>query len=178
MDVLRLYDSDRRPPNWTDVVRSTQFVAFSTDVDSGSPTDADGRPFPSTAVTTCLVFDSLAEARQFCEARVAERASVLFEIFDARGRVENPLVVIVSPSRAGSLEGSSRAVRLRKRIAIVLLAGAGPLVWYDYWTANGALILPAFLGISMALAALRLLFLNMAVREAERTRRDRLARYE
>jgi hypothetical protein len=178
MEVLRLYDPERRPPNWSDIVRPTQFVAFSSNVDSGGVTDADGAPFPSTAAATCLVFDSLAEARRFCETRVGERAAVRFEIFDARGRVEAPLVVIVSPSRAGALEGSSRTIRLRKWAAIVLLAGGPPLIWYDYWNADGALILPAFLGISMALAGLRLLFLNMAVREAERTRRKRLERYE
>ena len=178
MDVVRLYDPARRPPNWDDVIRPTQFVAFSSDVDGGGSTDADGNPFPSTASATCLVFDSLAEARRFCEARVAEVPSVRFEVFDARGRVEAPLVVIVSRSRAGTLEGSRRAMLVRKWAAIVLLAGAGPLVWYDYSTADGTLVLPTFLGISMAIAAVRLLFLNMGVREAERTRRERLDRYE
>jgi hypothetical protein len=178
MDVLRLYDPERRPPNWTDIVRPAMFVAFASDIDSGSPTDAAGRPFPSTTAATCLVFDTLAEARAYCTARVVEAPSVQFELFDGRGRVEAPLVVIVSPSRAAGLEGGGRPMALRKWAAIVLLAGAGPLIWYDYSTAGGALVLPTFLGISMALAALRLLFMNMAVREAERTRRKRLEGYE
>jgi hypothetical protein len=178
MDVLRLFDAERRPPNWSDIVRPTQFVVFSSDADNGASIDAEGHPFPSTADATCLVFDSLAEARRFCDARVAEVPSVRFEIFDARGRVEEPLVVIVSPSRAASLESSSRSIRLRKWAAFALLAASGPLVWYDYSTAGGSLVLPTFLGISLALAALRLLFMNMAIREAERARRERLERHE
>ena len=178
MEILRLFDPDRRPPNWSDIIRPGQFVGFSSDADSGGPTDADGRPFASTTAATGLVFDSLAEARQFCEARVAEIPSVRFEIFDARGRVDEPLVVIVSPSRAGALESSARSTRRRTWAAIALLAGSGPLIAYDYWTAGGALVLPTFLGISMALAAVRLLFMNLAVREVERARQARLDRLE
>ena len=178
MEVLRLFDPDRRPPNWSDIIRPGQFVAFSSDADSGGPTGADGRPFDSATAATCVVFDSLSEARQFCEGRVVAIPSVRFEIFDARGRVEEPLVVVVSPSRAGALESSARSTRRRKWAAVVLLAASGPLIAYDYWTAGGALVLPTFLGISMALAAVRLLFMNLAVREVERARQARLDRLE
>jgi hypothetical protein len=178
MKPLRLYDSERHPPNWTDMVRPTDFVAFASDVDSGAAIDADGRPFPSTVLATCLVFDSLAEARRYCEGRVAEVASLRFEVFDARGRVDAPLLVLVHASRAATLEGNKRARVVRTWVAVALLAGAGPLVWYDYATARGSLVLPTFLGISMALAAVRLLFMSMTVQEVERARRERLGRYE
>jgi hypothetical protein len=176
--ILRLYDPDRRPTNWIDIVRPTQFVAFSSDIDTGGPTDADGRPFPSGAAATCLVFESIPEARRFCEARVAENPSVRFEVFDARGRVESPLLDIVSPSRAATLEGSVGAIRLRKWLAIAMIAAAPPLIWYDFQTSRGSLVLPSFLAVSMVVAGLRLLFMNMAVREAERTRRARLEQHE
>jgi hypothetical protein len=176
--VLRLYDSERRPQNWVDIIQPTQFVVFSSDIDTGTPTDADGRPFPSPSAATCLVFESIVEARRFCDARVVEVPSVRFEVFDARGRVESPLLDIVSPSRAGTREGNARALRLRTWAAILMIAAAPLLIWYDFETSRGSLVLPSFLAVSMVVAALRLLFMNMAVREAERARRARLERHE
>ena len=178
MDVLRLYDPERDPPNWTDVVAPTAFVAFGSDVDTGSPTDLDGVPFSSPAAATCLVFDTLADAREFCEGRVAEHPRLRFEIFDGRGRVDGPLLVVVNPARTAQVEGSPRAMFWRTCAALALMGAAGPLVWYDYSTARGSLVLPTFLGISMAVAGVRLLFMNMIVREAERNRRERLERHQ
>jgi hypothetical protein len=178
MDVLRLYDPDRRPPNWSDLIDATALVAFASDADTGTPTDARGAPFEAAAAATCLVFDSLADARQYCEARVAEQPALRFDIFDARGRVEEPLLVIVHPGRSPTPEGSSRAVFWRRCAAIALIGAAGPLVWYDYWSSDGTMVLPTFLGISMAVAGLRLLFMNLILRESERARRERLDRHQ
>jgi hypothetical protein len=178
MQVLRLYDPDRRPPNWSDMVAPTSFVAFATAVDTGSPTDADGAPFARPEAATCLVFDSLASARAYCESQVAERPSVRFDIFDARGRVDDPLLVVVDPARSRNLEGRGRGMFWRRSAALVMIAAAGPLVWYDYATARGTLVLPTFLGISMAIAGIRLLFMNLIVREAQRRQQERLARHD
>jgi hypothetical protein len=177
-EVLRLYDPERRPSNWVDIVRPTQFVVFCSDVDSGGTTDANGKPFPSPGAATCLVFDSLADSRRFCETRVAEVPSLRFEVFDARGRVESPLMVIVDPARAAAIDGGARGLRLRQWAALFMIALAPVLIWYDFATSRGSLVLPSFLGVSMVVAGLRILFMNMAVREAERTRRARLERHE
>lgn len=176
--ILKLYDPERTPPNWVDIVRSTQFVAFCSDVQSGGTTDAEGKPFASAAAATCLVFESLTDAQQFCEARVVEIPSVRFEVFDARGRVESPLLVVVNPAHAAALEGSASGIRLRKWIALAMFAAAPPLIWYDFAMTRGSMVLPSFLAVSMIVMALRLLFMNMAVREAERTRRARLERHQ
>jgi hypothetical protein len=173
-EVLRLYDPARRPPNWVDIVLPTQVVAFASDAATGGVTDGDGRPFASPAAATCLVFDSLEQARQFCETRVSEKPAVRFEVFDARGRVDAPLLVIVSPMHATAFEGSVRGIQLRKWIALAMLVAAPPLIWYDFAVTRGSMVLPSFLAVSMIVIALRLLFMNMAVKEAERKRRDRL----
>jgi len=178
MKPLRLYDPARRPPNWTDLIEPHQFVAFASESDSGSPVDEDGRPFPTPGETTCLVFDSLSEARRFCADRVTQHESVRFEIFDARGRVDEPLVLIVSPARASGLEGSGRMIRLRTWIAVALFAAGPPLIYYDYSVSGGSMVLPTFLGVSMILSGLRLLFMNSGVRDAERRRQNRLKQYE
>ena len=177
VDILRLYDPDRRPPNWVDIVRPTQFVAFSSDVATGATTNAEGRPFAPPSAATCLIFDSLAEAKQFAEMRVAEVPAVRFDIFDARGRLEPPLLVIVHPSHAAALETSERGMRIRKWIALAMVLAAPPLVWYDFSTTRGSMVLPSFLAVSMIVIALRLLLMNSAVQDAERARRARLERH-
>ena len=46
MTPLRLYDPDRRPSSWTEIIGPGQFVAFSKTVDTGGSCDSEGRPFP------------------------------------------------------------------------------------------------------------------------------------
>ena len=175
MEVLRLYDPDRRPSSWTEIVRPGQFVAFSKHIDSGGPCDPSGRPFASTAEIACLLFDRLDEARGFCEERVLHAPSVRFDVYDSAGRTSPPLLTIVHPSRIATLDGNPRGMRMRKRAAIALTIGAFALFWFDYWKSAGLLILPTILGINMILIAARLIQLNASHAHAERERRERLA---
>ncbi|HEX2456265.1 MAG TPA: hypothetical protein VHI99_21385 [Vicinamibacterales bacterium] len=174
--VVRLDDPDRREA-WTAGLRPTDLVAFASYDDSGAPCDADGHPFASSADVTCLVFDQLADARRFCEAKVLSAPHVRFEIVDSAGRVNPPLLVVVHPGRAHSLTGNPRSARTRRIIALVLIAGAFPLFWLDYQR-DGLLILPTVLGLNMLLIGARLLFMNLTVRDVEKERQERLSRYE
>jgi hypothetical protein len=174
---LRLFDPDRRPPDWTDIIRPGQVAAFSKNADTGATCDADGKPFASDAEIACLIFDSLAEARRFCETRVREVPSVRFEIFDAQGRANPPLITILSPSRAHLAPENPRGARVRRWLAIGMLAAAPPLFWIDY-AQGGLLILPTFLALNLIIVAARLLFMNVSAREVEQGRLERLARYE
>jgi len=173
--TLRLFDRDRHPPDWTEIIRPGQYVAFSKRVDAGGSCDQDGRPFASAADVTCLIFDDLAEARAFCEEQVTRAAAVRFEIFDSAGRRDPPLLVIVHPSRIAALDGNPRGIRVRRWAAYALLVGAVPLFWYDYQHDEGMLIFPTVLGINMVVIATRLLQLNGAYVHAERLRQKRLA---
>jgi hypothetical protein len=175
VEVLRLYDPDRRPSSWTEIVRPGQFVAFSKHIDSGGPCDAAGRPFASSAGIACLTFDGLEEARGFCEERALHAPSVRFDVYDSAGRTNPPLLTIVHPSRAGTLEGNPRGIRIRARAAIALTIGALALFWFDYWKSRGLLILPTILGINMIIIAARLIQLNASHAHAERQRLERLA---
>jgi hypothetical protein len=175
VEVLRLYDPDRRPSNWTEIIRPGQFVAFSKHIDSGGPCDAAGRPFASSGEITCLTFDGLEEARAFCEDGALHAPSVRFDIYDSEGRTNPPLLTIVHPSRIGTLEGNPRGIRIRKRAAIALTIGALALFWFDYWKSAGLLILPTILGINMIIIAARLIQLNASHAHAERQRLERLA---
>jgi hypothetical protein len=177
VEVLRLYNPDRRPSNWIDIVRSGQFVAFAKLVASDASCDAEGEPFAAPEAATCLVFDSLTEASRFCSERVQRIASLRFDIFDSAGRTEPPLLVVVHPSREHTLEGNPRTKRVRTVLACGLIVLALPLILMDYWWPDVTLGLAAFLGISLLVGGARLVFLNAGSREADRVRRERLSKY-
>ena len=177
MDSLRVYDPDRRPPNWTDIIQPGQFVAFSKDINTGAPCDADGRPFDSPESLSCLIGESLAETEAFCRERVQLVPTLRFDVFDASGRASGPLLIVVHPSRVATLEGNPRSARINMWGAILLVATAPVLFWLDWWKYDGGLILPTILGINMLLIAARLIQLNVAHASAERSRRDRLQKW-
>lgn len=161
--------------SWTDVIRDGQFAAFAKIDASGGPCDVDGVRFAETDRATCALFDSLDEARSFCEAAVTRHPDVRFDVFDAAGRTRPPLLVILHPSRAAVLETSPRQVRRRRAIAWGLIAAALPLFAYA-WLAprERDVILPIFFGINAIIFGGRLLWMNLALREIERERETRV----
>jgi hypothetical protein len=176
--VLRLYDADRRPASWTEIIREGQFVAFSRFVEGGGSCDAEGRPFASDDEITCLLFDDFAAARQFCERQVQQFPMLAFDILDSTGRLQPPVLVVVHPSRAAVLDGNPRQASIRKRVAAALAAGALPLFWFDYASSGRLILLPTIVGINMIVAAARLLQLDAGHAEAERRRLERLEHIE
>src|SRR5687768_15566612 len=175
VQVVRIHDAQRRPASWTQIIRAGQFVAFAKNADSGAPCDEDGRPFADPALATCVIFESLHDASAFCESAVARSASLQFDVFDSQGRAHSPLLTIVHPSRVDSQETHPRALARRQLIAWVLIAAGIPLIVYAYVKhTEREIILPAFVGINMLIAAGRLLWLNLGIRETERERRARL----
>jgi hypothetical protein len=173
MQTVRLYDRERKPPGWMEIIRPTEFAAFSTFTDSGAVCDADGVPV-SVEDASCLIFETLPDAEAFCCERVARIPNLRFDIADAAGRSRPPLLTIVHPSRAAALEGSSTDIRWSTYAAMALLAVAPPLLWFDWALHDGVLVVPTILGINAVLIAARLLFLNSSYRAAERTRHERV----
>jgi hypothetical protein len=156
---LRIHDPDRRPASWSEIIRPGQFVAFAT------PSDG-----------TCVLFDSLDEARAFCEAAVLAAPATRFDVFDAGGRANPPLLTVVHPSRAEGLDSHPRVVHKRRVIAWVLIAAGGLLLIYTYWSFDDIeAIFPGVIGVNLLLAGGRLLWFNLAVRETERARGERVA---
>jgi hypothetical protein len=144
------------------MIRPGQFVAFA-----------------SPSAGTCVLFDSIDEARAFCEAGVLAAPATRFDVFDADGRVNPPLLTIVHPSRAQRLDSHPRMVHKRRVIAWALIAGGALLLIYTYWKfADIRAIFPGVVGINMVLAGGRLLWFNLAVRETEHARSERLARVD
>ena len=177
MQIVRVFDPNRQPPNWTDIIRPGQLVAFSKNIDSGAPCDAAGVPFASPESLTCVIFDSLAEADAFCTESVQRVPTLRFDVFDSVGRALPPLLTIVHPSRVATLDGNPRSARINKWASIALVVAAPILFWVDWWKYDGLLILPTILGINMLIIAARLIQLNGAHATAERARRERLEKF-
>jgi hypothetical protein len=158
--VVRIYDPDRRPASWAEIIRPGQIVAFAT---------------PSEG--TCVLCDSLDEARAFCAAAVLAAPVTRFDVFDAAGRANPPLLTIVHPSRAQDLDSHPRMQHKRRVIAWTLVTSGALLLIYTYWKFSDIqAIFPGVVGINLLLAGGRLLWFNLAVRETERARDERLAR--
>lgn len=175
MQVVRLYDPDRRPESWMAIIRPGQLAAFST-LDSGVPCDAAGVPFPSPEAVTCLIFDSLSDASAFCQERVQQIPTLRFEVFDSAGRAAPPLLTIVHPSRAAQLEGR-RAARFSNWTAAALASTAPFLIWFDWAKYDGVLVLPTVVGLNFLVIAARIALLNTTFATAERRRRERLSQH-
>ena len=162
MEVVRIHDPARRPASWADIIRPGQFVAFAT------PSDG-----------TCVFFDSLGEARAFCEAAVQSAPAAQYDVFDSEGRAQPPLLTIVHPSRAHALDTHPRAVRRRRIIGWALIAAGIPPIIYACWIPTDIeVIFPGVIGINLIIAGGRFLWFNLGVRETERAREERLARMD
>lgn len=156
------------------IIRPSQFAVFVTLVESGASCDADGVP-SSGDDATCIIFDTLPEAEVFCRDRVAQNASLRFDIRDSGGHLRPPLFTIVHHSRAEALDGSPSKVRWNNRVAIGLLIAAPLLFWWDWGWHGGNLIMPTIVGINAVLIAARLLIMNYSHQSFERARQARVA---
>ena len=170
---VRLYDPKREPPEWTGIVLGAQCVVFLADISTSEPLSREGKPFPSAADATCVVFESLDAAQRFCESIVDRQPNVRCEVFDSQGRAHPPMLVVIHPSQQRLDHPGAAWSRRRKRIAALLLTGAVPMFWIG-WRSRGAMILPTFLGISMMLIALRFLHWDFGLKHAQREREKRL----
>ena len=161
------------------MIRRDQVVIFARDVDSGAACDLSGSPFADPALATCAIADSLAEAQAVAEAALTKAPSMRLDIFDADGRANPPLMTLLHPSRATHADTHPSVLRRRQVIAWALIAAGIPLIVFAIVERNDReIILPAFLGINMLIAAGRLLWFNLGVRETERVRQERLRRHD
>lgn len=162
MQIVRIHDPARRPASWMGIIRPGQFVAFA------APSDG-----------TCVIVDSLAEARAYCEGAVQAAPATRFEVFDAQGRAEPPLLTIVHPSREPALDTHPRAMQRRRVIGWSLIIGGVLLLIWTYWQfPDIEAIFPGVVGINMVLAGGRFLWFNLGIRETEQARGERLAKAE
>jgi hypothetical protein len=150
MQELRLYDPNRRPPDWKDIIRRGQYAVFHSDLATDVEKRPNGRFLAPGEESACLVFDTLSEAEAYCEAKVAEVPSLRCDIYDHLGKGKPPAMTYVNQAHL-------KAPRKHARWGWLLIAGSVVCFWID-WHWNWVLILPTVIGINMIFAGLRLIY--------------------
>jgi len=179
MQSVLIFDPRRVPRDWVDLLHEGQCAVFLSDIHSGAVLDGEGTP-ADRGKENCLVFDSLADAKQFCEEVVERCEHVRCDIYDERGLAVSPLVTIVGKRH-------QRQLRSKKSVHRLIVAGvlsmvlSIPLFRYD-WLSSGERIWPTFVGINLILLGLRLLYLayseSMGLRRAKAERAAAEAKIE
>jgi hypothetical protein len=149
---LQLFDAARRPPNWMGHIREGEYALFFKDVKSGQELTANG-DLPKDSV--CLIASSLDEALDFAQARVNAISALRCDIYDAQGKANPPVATIVHQNNK-SLENTAAKGWKRIWFGIALLPIGAPIIVFD-WHRDWALIWPAFFGIQIFAAGVRLI---------------------
>jgi hypothetical protein len=166
---VALYDPNRKPASWMDVIQPTQYAVFVCDVETGVELTADGHYLDPGMTRSCLIFDSLEETEEFCRAKIAATLNLRCEVFDSHGRANPPVATFVSQRYEDGLESSAKAGRMM-RWAYLVIAASFPLFWYT-WKTRGEGWLASFFGMQLAFAGLRLLHWGYSMKEELRYRK-------
>jgi hypothetical protein len=169
---IRLYDYHRTPKCWSDIILPTQCAVFLRNDEWGTPVDRNGQPRDSDHAT-CILFDCIEDAERFCRQMVAARPSVSCEVLDSGGRVNPPLMIITHKHVGGDDDVRGWFAHHRRLVIAILITASLPLFWLD-WARQGDGV-RSVIGINMIVAALRLLFWDVAAKSNEK---ERLARFE
>ncbi len=102
MQELKPYDPTRKPSDWTDLIHPGQYAVFHTDVRSDIEKKPDGHFLSPGEDSTCLVFDSLAEAEAYCETKVEEISNLRCDIYDHTGKSKPPTLTYVNKAHLKS----------------------------------------------------------------------------
>jgi hypothetical protein len=157
---VSIYDARRNPPNWTDLLAPSRYAVFQHESATGmhvSPSD--------TLAETCLIFDTLEEARSYCAGRVEQAPDITCEIFDQSGRAKDPVESYVHRSVAIKQRSTFRSRFFWAHI-MTGLAIAGLLI---DWRSDFVRMWPTILGLKFL--TLAILFYAWGLAERLRGRR-------
>src|SRR4051812_1914 len=89
----RLYDPNRTPSHWTEIIQPGEYSVFVLTAATRSPRDPEGGCFPSgeEAVAICINLD---QAEKLANEVVARHPELCAEVYDHRGKSGEPLRVI------------------------------------------------------------------------------------
>ncbi len=161
MREVLLYDPDRRPQNWSDLLHEGQYAVFHSDIATDVARTSAGRYLQPGEMGTCMLFDSLAEAEEYCKAKVESIPRLRCDIYDHTGKSRPPLLTYVNKTHVKSS---------KKRVywGWVLVAGSVVCFWLE-WYRGAAKGLFLIIGLNMLFAGLRLVYWGAGAPEKRRS---------
>jgi hypothetical protein len=108
------------------------------------------------------VTPDLLSAQAFCERLVLRYPFVKCEVFDGRGRSEDPLAILVHPSLKGKEENSPARGKALLSAGLVSLGVSGPLFYLDAMHSE-QLIWPSLIGVTCIGLGLRLVYWGWSI---------------
>jgi hypothetical protein len=165
---IAVYDRNRKPSNWMELIKPKQYAVFLSDAETGAEMTSDGRYLDLEDVRRCLIFDSLPEAEQFCWQKIEKIPNLRCEVFDSHGRANPPVTILVNPLHQHKLDSPTKARRMM-RWGFVGVA-ASLLLFGIAWVRKGEWWIAAFFGVQLAFFGLRLLHWGYGMKEELRNR--------
>jgi len=111
---VALYDPNRKPASWMEVIQPMQYAVLFRDVETGAELTSDGHYLDTGMMRSCLIFDSLEEAEQYCRRRVEDIPNLRCDVFDSHGRANPPVATFVSQRYEDRLESQAKAGRMMR----------------------------------------------------------------
>src|SRR4029077_6931475 len=131
---------------WTGLVHPGQFAVFHSDVSTDVEKTPEGHYLSPDEDSTCLVFDSLAEAESYCEAKVEAISNLRCDIYDHTGKSQPPVLTYVN--RAHVQAPATRVIGAgrwwRPAYHCSGLSGTGTELWLFPWWLGSTWSLPGF----------------------------------
>ena len=155
----------------------TECAVFFKHRTTSAPISPAGEAYRTSEETTCVIFDRLEAARQYCETRVQALPQARCEVYDQRGLAKPPLLVIVHPDVRKQEDTGSIWSRRRKLIAAVLILASLPLFWMGAKEGASSDI-AIFFGINCIVAALRFIYWDYGIKHREKQRLERVEAHQ
>jgi hypothetical protein len=152
-----------------EIIQPGQYAVFHKNAQTEIETDSEARYLPAGAPSTCLVFDSLDEAKNYCQSQVERFRNLRCEIYDSAGKAKPPLAIILNPALAKKLEESPASAKRKIVIGVALMALSIPLFVWD-WEGQWTFILPTLAGINMLFIGFRIIIWGLGTLESARQR--------
>ena len=150
MQRLKLYDPTRKPTDWTGLVHEGQYAVFHSDLATDIERTPEGNYLQPGEDSTCMVFDSLAEAESYCEAKVEQIPNLRCDIYDHTGKSKPPVLTYVNKIHLN-------ADNKRANWGWAMVAASLPVFWIT-WTYHGTQVIPLIVGFNLFLGGLRLVY--------------------
>jgi hypothetical protein len=147
---LKLYDPARKPTEWTGLVHEGQYAVFHSDIATDIERTPEGSYLQAGEESTCLVFDSLAEAESYCESQVERLPHLRCDIYDYTGKSKPPMLTYVNKAHL-------KAPAKMANWGWLMVAASLPAFWLA-WFYHGTQVIPLVVGVNLLFGGLRLVY--------------------